>query len=151
MQLCNNLADVPTVIPTTTVTITDDYVTIRKEPNATAAKVGTLKRNQQATIAMLDSTGSWGYCGQGWIFLAYTNYNGNTTTPSNPTLTGGTSGVVSGATQVNVRTAPGVTNPLATKLNQGTKITVYEQTTVNGAPWGHIDQGWIAMAYVTLD
>ena len=151
VQLCNNLADVPTVIPTTTVTITDDYVTIRKEPNATAAKVGTLKRNQQATIAMLDSTGSWGYCGQGWIFLAYTNYNGTTTTPSNPTLTGGTSGVVSGATQVNVRTAPGVTNPLATKLNQGTKITVYEQTTVNGAPWGHIDQGWIAMAYVTLD
>ena len=147
VQLCNNISDVPTIIPATTVTITDDYVTVRKEPSATAAKVGTLKRGEKATIAIIKD--GWGYCSQGWIFLAYTNYN-NATTPDS-TLTGGTSGVVSGATQVNVRTAPGVTNPLATKLSQGTKVTVYEQTTVNGAPWGHIDQGWIAMAYVTLD
>lgn len=147
VQLCNNISDVPTIIPTTTVTITDDYVTIRKEPNATAAKVGTLKRGEKVSIAIVKD--GWGYCSQGWIFLAYTNYN-NTTTPDS-TLTGGTSGVVSGATQVNVRTAPGVSNPLATKLSQGTKVTVYEQTTVNNAAWGHIDQGWIAMSYVTLD
>ncbi len=149
VMLCSSLSNVPTIVPATTVTITDDYVNLRKEPSATAAKLGTLKRNSQVTIAMLSSDGKWGYCSQGWIFLAYTSYE-KTTTPDSP-LTGGISATVIGATQVNVRTAPGVGNPIVTKLNQGTAITVYEQTTVNKAAWGHIDQGWIAMSYVKLN
>lgn len=49
---------------------------------------------------------------------------------------------------VNVRTAAGVANPLATTLSNGAAITVYEQTTVNGKGWARINEGWICMDYV---
>lgn len=150
VMLYDNPSKMPVTVPTTTVTITDDYVNIRKGADAKSAKVGTLKRGEQVTIAMTDSSGKWGYCSKGWIFLAYTTYKKSNSTVTNPTLTGGTPGTVTGAAKVNVRTAPGVSNPLATRLNEGTAITVYEQTTVDGAAWGHIDQGWISMGYVTL-
>lgn len=149
VKLCST-SNMPNIVSTTTVTITDDYVNIRKEPNATSAKLGTLKRGEQVSIAMLSSDGKWGYCSKGWIFLAYTSYSGSTSS-SNTTLTGGTTGYVTGATKVNVRTAPGVGNPLATQLAEGTAITVYEQTKVGTASWGHIDQGWISMDYVKLN
>ena len=51
---------------------------------------------------------------------------------------------------VNVRSAAGVRNALVTTLKRGTAVTVYEQTTKDGALWGRIDQGWVAMTYVDL-
>ena len=148
VKLYDSAADMPQVTSTFTVTVTDDYVNIRATADATSAKLGVLKRGEEVTIFMVD--GSWGYCSKGWIFLAYTSYQKNSTV-ADPTLTGGTPGVVTGAAKVNVRTAAGVTNPVATQLNEGTKVTVYEQTTVNNAAWGHIDQGWISMGYVKLE
>ena len=148
VKLYDSAADMPQVTSTFTVTVTDDYVNIRATADAKSAKLGVLKRGEEVTIFMVD--GSWGYCSKGWIFLAYTSYQKNSTV-ADPTLTGGTPGVVTGAAKVNVRTAAGVTNPIATQLNEGTKVTVYEQTTVNNAAWGHIDQGWISMGYVKLE
>ena len=150
VKLYEDPSKMPVTIPATTVTITDDYVNIRQQANATSAKVGTLKRGEQVTIAMTDKDSKWGYCSKGWIFLAYTTYQKKDNANPNPTLTGGTPGTVTGASQVNVRSAPGVSNPLVTRLSEGTSITVYEQSTVNNAAWGHIDQGWIYMGYVTL-
>lgn len=151
VKLCNSIGDVPVTIPAVTVTITDDYVNIRQEPSVNATKVGQLRRGEQRTIAMLDSSLRWGYCSEGWIFLAYTDYNGNNSTGGGkPSLGSGTPGVISGANLVNVRQAAGVYNALVTQLPSGTAVTVYEQTSVNGAAWGHIDQGWVSMGYVTL-
>lgn len=150
VKLYDNATSMPEVTSTFTVTVTDDYVNIRATASANADKLGVLKRGEEVTIFMKDATGSWGYCSKGWIFLAYTSYQKNSTV-ADPTLTGGTPGVVTGAAKVNVRTAAGVTNPLATQLNEGTRVTVYEQTTVNNAAWGHIDQGWISMGYVKLE
>ena len=149
VKLYDDVSKMPVTIPATTVTITDDYVNIREKASASSAKVGTFKRGEQVTIAMTDASDKWGYCSKGWIFLAYTSYDQKNSSSS--TLTGGTSGKVSGAEKVNVRTAPGVGNPVATQLSEGTAVTVYEQTTVNNASWGHIDQGWISMGYVTLN
>ncbi len=151
VKLCNNLSEVPVTIPAVTVTITDDYVNIRQEPSVSAAKVGQLRRGDQRTIAMTSNDGKWGYCSEGWIFLAYTDYNGNSSSGSGkPNLGSGTPGTISGASLVNVRVAAGVYNALATQLASGTAVTVYEQTSVNGAAWGRIDQGWVSMGYVTL-
>lgn len=148
------LADVPATIPAKVVTITDDYVNIRKEPSATSDKLGTIKRGEQRTITMISKDGKWGYCSQGWIFLAYTDYDGNSSAASSgssgSSTTTGTPGTVTGAARVNVRKAAGVGNALVTTLAEGTAITVYEQTTADGAPWGRIDQGWISMGYVKL-
>ena len=149
VKLCSDLGDVPVTISPVTVTITDDYVNIRKEPSVTATKVGTAKMGETRTIAMLSDDGKWGYCSEGWIFLAYTNYYG-TSSGGSASPVSGTPGTVSGAANVNVRVAAGVGNNLATTLANGTSITVYEQTTVNGVAWGRIDQGWICMQYVTL-
>lgn len=151
VKLCNNLSEVPVTIPAVTVTITDDYVNIRQEPSVSAAKVGQLRRGDQRTIAMTSNDGKWGYCSEGWIFLAYTDYNGNSSSGSGkPNLGSGTPGTISGASLVNVRKAAGVYNALVTQLASGTAVTVYEQTSVNGAAWGRIDQGWVSMGYVTL-
>lgn len=149
VKLCSDLKDVPVTISPVTVTITDDYVNIRKNPSVSAAKVGTAKRGETRTIAMLSDDGKWGYCSAGWIFLAYTNYYGTSSGGSSSPVTG-TPGTVTGAPKVNVRVAAGVGNNLATTLAEGTSISVYEQTTVNGVAWGRIDQGWICMQYVKL-
>ena len=150
VKLCDNVNNMPAIIPATAVTITDDYVNIRKDPSATASKTGTLKRHEQVPIAMISSDGKWGYCSKGWIFLAYTSYEKKDSS-SGSTLTGGVPGTVTGAAQVNVRSAPGVAgNAIVARLSEGTAVTVYEQTSVNGAAWGHIDQGWISMGYVKL-
>ena len=151
VKLCDDLSKVPVIIPAVTVTITDDYVNIRKNPDVKAAKVGTLRRGDQRTIAMLDSSLKWGYCSEGWIFLAYTDYmdkSSGTGTGSNPGT--GIPGTIVVSSMVNVRTAPGVYNNLATRLANGTAVTVYEQTTVDSASWGRIDEGWVCMDYVRL-
>ena len=82
-----------------------------------------------------------------------TNNSNNSNTGSNTnTGTAATtvSGVICNTDTVNVRTAAGVGNPLATTLQRGTPVTVTEQTTVDGALWGHIQQGWVALQYVDL-
>ena len=146
------VTDMPASIPAKVVTITDDYVNIRENPSATAGKLAVAKRGEQRTITMLSADGRWGYCYQGWIFLAYTDYDGKTGPASSTgtTTVAGTPGTVTGAARVNVRKGPGVGNALATTLAEGTAVTVYEQTTADGAPWGRIDQGWISMGYVKL-
>lgn len=151
VKLCDALSSVPSIISGRVVTITDDYVNIRTEPSAVAGKVGQAKRGETRTIYMLSNDNKWGYCSQGWIFLAYTDYGGSsggsgTTAAQGP----GVAGTVTGAQSVNVRTAAGVGNPIATRLSEGTAIKVYEQTTVDNATWGRIDQGWISMGYVKL-
>lgn len=150
VKLCDDLSKVPVIIPTKTVTITDDYVNIRKDPNVGADKLGTLRRGEQRTIAMLDSTGKWGYCSEGWIFLAYTDFNGGSSSSSGSSQGTGTPGTVVCSSTVNIRSAAGVGNALVTTLANGTAVTVYEQKTVDNASWGRIDQGWVCMDYVRL-
>ena len=82
-----------------------------------------------------------------------TNNSNNSNTGSNTnsgTAATTVSGVICNTDTVNVRTAAGVGNPLATTLQRGTPVTVTEQTTVDGALWGHIQQGWVALQYVDL-
>ena len=72
------------------------------------------------------------------------------TTPTTPPVSTSAAGTIVCSKTVNVRKAAGVANPLVTTLPNGTKVTVYEQTTVDNAVWGRIDQGWVALEYVDL-
>lgn len=71
--------------------------------------------------------------------------NGTVTTP-----TTGAAGTVVNTDSLNVRSAAGARNNKVTTLKRGTAVTVYEQKTVDGALWGRIDQGWVAMSYIDL-
>lgn len=95
------------------------------------------------------------------ITLAGANTPVTPTNPSDSTGTGtgggtvttpvtGAAGTVVNTGSLNVRSAAGVRNTLVTTLKQGTAVTVYEQTTKDGALWGRIDQGWVAMSYIDL-
>lgn len=77
---------------------------------------------------------------------------GGTTTggTATGTTTSSVKGTIANTDKVNVRKAAGVNNPVVTTLTRGTVVTVYEQTTVNNAAWGRIDQGWVALNYVNL-
>jgi len=73
---------------------------------------------------------------------------GNTGTET-PTGTTNVPGVVK-STYVNVRSEASARSRQVTQLKQGTKVTVYEQIIADGAAWGKIDQGWVAMEYIDL-
>ena len=60
-------------------------------------------------------------------------------------------GRVKCSTYVNVRKGAGTGNALVGKVANGTKVSIYQTTTVGSYKWGRIDSGWICMAYVELD
>ena len=60
-------------------------------------------------------------------------------------------GRVKCSTYVNVRKGAGTGNALVGKVTNGTKVSIYQTTTVGSYKWGRIDSGWICMAYVELD
>jgi len=52
---------------------------------------------------------------------------------------------------LNVRSAPGMSNPLVEQLWKGDRVEVYETKQADGSEWGRIDTGWVCMKYVDLD
>ncbi len=90
-----------------------------------------------------------------WIKMSQVTLNstGSTGTSDSSTTDSSSSSSVTGVvnyTYLNVRSQPSATSELITQLKLGDKVTVYEQTTSNGAVWGRIDQGWVAMQYINL-
>lgn len=154
----------------------DTYVNVRKGAGtnypvvATEAKGASVSLYEYTTV----SGRKWGLTAKGWICMDYVTLDGSpeatkpettepTTAPAEteptkpaetqpaetkPTVT--LTGTVN-TNGLNVRKAAGVASPKAATLNQGAKVTVYEQITKDSAPWGRIDQGWVCMYYIDLD
>lgn len=59
-------------------------------------------------------------------------------------------GVVTNASVLNVRGGPGTEYDIVGKLEEGTKVAIYEQQMVGNTPWGRIKSGWISMDYIVL-
>ena len=155
-------------------TVKASTLDVYKNYNSNSQKVGTLNKGDVVTILERNtentSTGSriWGRFDNGtvsgWINLAYTDVKTVTsvTGGSTGTTTGTTSNangadaVVANCISVNVRSAAGVYNTQITKLNNGTKIKVYDRVTKDNAPWAKITwdngakEGWVCMNYVTM-
>lgn len=55
------------------------------------------------------------------------------------------------ASVLNIREYPGTEYEIVRGLERGTRVTVYEQQTVNGELWGRVSDGWVSMKYVALD
>ena len=95
---------------------------------------------------------TWGCTNKGWISMQYvdTGSTGTTTNTDNTTNTTGKTGTVT-ATGLRVRSGAGTDYAVVDSVRQGDKVTILEQTTVNGVTWGKISTGWISMDYVRMD
>jgi len=118
----------------------------------------------------------WGRTDKGWVCMDYVRLEQSvtvpdTTQPAQPETTepetsvpettepeetkpeekpAAITGIVT-ANVLNVRATPGTKGAIVTGYSKGQKVTILEQTLVNGAVWGRTDKGWISLAYVKLD
>lgn len=60
-------------------------------------------------------------------------------------------GTVRCSTYVNVRQGPGTGSPVVSRAVNGTKVEIFETSTVGTVKWGRIRGGWISMDYVEPD
>lgn len=149
---------------TGTVTATSLY--IRTAPGTGYAKAGTLNKGAKVTILETKTVGSvkWGRIGVNrWICLSYVDFGSSSGSGSSlwegdedsgssgSTETEGVAGTVT-ATGLNVRSGAGTNYTRVDILSKGTKVTVYETKTVNGAKWGRIGANrWVSLTYVSKD
>ena len=137
------------------VTVTNDYINVRKEPNTdpTNAPIGTVHYNDKLAITAVQEVNGalWGKFDRGWVALMYTNYssaaNSTTGNGSSAKIAEGT--VLTNATNLNVRTGAGLDNGIVGTLSRDTKVDIYEIVTVNGHGWGRIGAAkWVCLDYV---
>lgn len=139
------------------ITVTGDFVNIRKGPGTGYAVTGTVSAGKQMTVTeTAEGSGyRWGKFDGGWICLKYTNYdsvaNGDQKEdkPSDPKET--VKGTIQVDSSLRVRSGAGTSYSIVAYLSSGTRVEILEQTTVSGTAWGKIDKGWICMDYVKLD
>lgn len=163
----NNGSGTTTPVNTGTVVCTTG-VNIRSGPGINYNKVGAAYNGQRISIyETVNSGGSfWGRIGTNqWISLTYvrldSNNTGNTGNTGNGGViwegTGGNNntnvtyqvGTVT-ASGLNVRSAPGVGNPVVGSYRKGDQVKIYSQTTQNNMLWGMTDKGWVSMNYISL-
>lgn len=58
--------------------------------------------------------------------------------------------VVNTSDGLNVRSAPGVENPIVGRIQPNTHVVIYDQVANGTTIWGKIDSGWVCMDYITL-
>ena len=163
----NNGSGTTTPVNTGTVVCTTG-VNIRSGPGINYNKVGAAYNGQRISIyETVNSGGSfWGRIGTNqWISLTYVKLDstntGNTGNTGNGGViwegTGGNNntnvtyqvGTVT-ASGLNVRSAPGVGNPVVGSYRKGDQVKIYSQTTQNNMLWGMTDKGWVSMNYISL-
>ncbi len=141
-----------------TVTVTNSYVNIRKQPStaATSAIVGRLNMGDQLVLFEISADGKWGHFEDGWVALEYTNYKEivggdedkeEDSAGKEPVVATGT---VTSSTHLKIRKGPSTSTAQVGYLTTGTKVSIYEITKAGGHDWGRIDQGWICLTYVKL-
>ena len=52
--------------------------------------------------------------------------------------------------RLNVRSGAGTNYSVVGWLSAGETVTITEQTTVNGTPWGKTAKGWVCMNYISI-
>ncbi len=140
----------------TQITVTANNVNIRKGPGTNYTRVGSVDKGKKLTITAT-ATGSgytWGQFSDGWIALKYTDYdavvNPQPETPA-PDEEKAVTGTVTSDDGLRIRSGAGTGYAIVGYLKNGAKVTVLDQKTVEGRPWGRTEKGWICLDYVKLD
>ena len=125
-----------------------DSLNIRSGPGMNYKIVGYLTNGAKVTITETAQNGTttWGKTDKGWISLSYVVIDGVQQTPEvKPVM-----GTVKVADVLRIRKGPGTSYAIAGYLNNGAKVEILEQKTVNGVKWGRISKGWISLSYITF-
>ncbi|MBP3684640.1 MAG: SH3 domain-containing protein [Oscillospiraceae bacterium] len=139
-------------------TITGNGLNIRQGPGTGYDVVGSYNSGDKVTILeqFTYNGTTWGCTNKGWISMQYVNNgasnagtNNNTTTNTTTDATGKTGTIF--ASGLNIRSGAGTGYAVVGSLDKGDKVTILDQTTVNGTVWGKIATGWISMDYVSFD
>lgn len=178
VALDTNIFDDGTGVPGTV--ICNAYLNVRRSPGVRNALVGTLRTQTRVVVYEQKYIGSdaWGRIDQGWVCMQYirldtdpqppvpstpptptpppTTLPDSGTTPDTDTApdTGSTTGITGKVVRTNalcLRSGAGTNNKILDTLKMGTKVTIYQQTIVNGMVWGRTDKGWVSMNYIELD
>ena len=100
---------------------------------------------------------------EGWVCMYYLTLNagtGSANTNSNGIINGTSSNTISATGTVNnvylnVRAGAGLNFAQVGTLNQGTKVTIFEQAVSDGLIWGRINynntSAWVCMTYITVE
>ncbi len=130
---------------------------VRSGPGTQYVSVDEIAAGEKVEITQTKTVGAsvWGRIRNGWICLSYVKLNesipGGPTQDTTDDTSGGQTGTVVNCTSLNVRSGAGVGNKLVDSLPAGTKVVIYETTSVRGVQWARIKQGWVSMAYIQLD
>ncbi len=136
-----------TVKQTGTVKVAES-LNVRSGPGIEYNIVGYLKNGAKVAITETAKNGitTWGKTEKGWISLSYVVLDkSQQETEMKPV-----SGTVKVSDTLRIRKGAGTSYAIVGYLNNGDKVKILEQKTVNGAAWGRIDKGWISMSYVVL-
>ncbi len=133
-----------------------DELLIRSGPGTNHSILGFLREGTAVTITEKKTNGSmeWGKISKGWISLTYVQLNdvgGGTAAPApeQGTATSET-GYANVREWLNVRSGPGTSYGIVTKLKPRETVTITEYKTVGGTKWGKIANGWVSMDYIVL-
>lgn len=147
---------------------------IRSGAGANFGVVGSLGAGTPVRIMQIKQVAGveWGQISSGWICLDYVilNSESNDNLPENPSnpdqeegkqpsednsesadTTAKIAGTVISNTSLNIRNGAGTTFDVVGSYARGTQVTILEQKTVGGTPWGRTNKGWISLYYVRLD
>lgn len=136
-------------------TITCAQLYIRSGAGTGFASIGSYYKNDTVKIMEQKTVGAttWGKTDKGWISMDYVKLSDSSDKPSDqlpedefeeePTSMVRTVNV----STLLVRSGAGTSYNQVDYLRKGTKVTVTETKTVDGALWGKIANGWICLDY----
>ena len=90
---------------------------------------------------LLAQAGTWYRISQGWISQDDIYIEGTQPT-RRATITG---------SEVNVRKGPGTEYSRVGVKYKGDVVTIFQQVSINGKPWGYFGDGWISLNYAKLE
>ncbi len=158
-----------TVIATGKVKVSSGRLNIRSGPSTGHGTVGSLGNGDAVKIYEIKKAGTmeWGRIDKGWISLTYVTLDKTNNDTDNkeeekpqqkpeekPETNTGSNGVtgkvVVTSGRLNVRSGAGTNYSVVGWLSAGETVTITEQKTVNGTPWGKIAKGWVCMNYISV-
>ncbi len=160
------------VVATGKVKLQSGTLNVRSGPSTGYQVVGYLNNGDAVEIYEIKKVGAteWGRIAKGWISLSYAVLDKNQSnddtqeeqqpeqqpeqkpedTPQDSGTAGVTGKVVVSSGSLNIRSGPGTSYSVVGWLGAGDTVTITEQTTVNGTPWGKSAKGWVCMNYISV-